>query len=140
MLAICLWAQSKPDTEIFIVREIKSLESDDFIMKDVSFSEGGTVFNMTTFVPNSSDDRVTFSLENVNIFMAKKISSKGHYLYDLVVQTRGRGTKIRMNGGEVSGTFPILKNSSNKTRILALVKAFTHLKKILGTEDSRSPF
>jgi len=140
LFTFCLLAQSKPETENFIIREIKTFESDDFIMKDVSFSEGGSVFNLTTAAPNSSEDRLTFSLDNVNIFMAKRVTVKGHYLYDLVVETRGRGGKVKMNGGEVSGTFPMVKGIANKTRILSLVKAFTHLKKILGTEDSRLPF
>ena len=137
---IGLFAQSRVDTENFIIREIKTFENDNFTVKDVSFSGGGSVFNFTTYVPNNSDDRMTFALGNVNIYPAMKLTSNGLYRYDLVVETRGRNCKIRMNGGEVTGAIPMLRDVANKKVVDSLVKAFTHLKKLIGTEDSRSPF
>ena len=140
LLSLNLLAQNRFDTESIIIRELKTFENDNFTIKEAAFSEGGSVFNYTTYIPNSSDDRLTFNLENVNIFTAKKVTAKGHYQYDLMVETRGKGGKIRFNGGEISGAIPLIKNVSNKNRIDALVKAFAHLKKLLGTGDSRSPF
>ena len=91
-------------------------------------------------MPGSTDDRLSFSLEGVNVFMAQKMTPKGDFQYDLVVETRGRNGRLQINGGEVAGSIPILKNIANRNRLQTLKKAFTHLKKVVGTEDSRTPF
>ena len=137
LINIHLAAQTKPETIEFITKEMKSFESDSYRVKEVYFSEEGTVFNYITYLPGIGEDRLVMPLANVNVFMAKKVATDGHYYYSLMLETRGRTGKIQINGVDTLGTRLIVRGMSNKTRIQRLQLAFNHLKRLLSGADSK---
>jgi hypothetical protein len=140
LCAASVAAQTLPETQAFIIREFKSFETDKYSVKDISFSEGGMIFSFVSGVSFQSDHKVSLSLDSVNVFMARRTTPNGDYLYDLAAEARGKSGKLQVNGNPVFGAVRLLENSSNKTKMQQLEKAFAHLKKLLGTEDSRTVF
>lgn len=119
-----------------IIQKLKTFESDGFIIKDINFfdkeawfPDDGRIFNITTSTTGKADERLSFQLRDVDIYMARRLNQKGEFQFDLVVETQGRSGRMFENGKYITGTRRILKNAGNERRIQALADAFNQLKK-----------
>lgn len=120
-------AQTKVETMDFIVKEFKIFERDEHIIKELAFSEDGSVFTFKSYVPTKPERKLTIPLKEVDIYTVRKKGADGQPRYSLVVESKGRAGRFKLNERNISGVHTILKNAQNPRRLEGLVKAFSHL-------------
>jgi len=131
-----LFGQSKIETVEFIIREMKSFGNDAQEIKEIEFSDNGSLCKIKTAVPGQMNEKtLEISLSEVDIFACTKIVKMGTdeyvYLYSLLASSRGRNGQIRKNLSKRSGTEIILQNTLNGQKIKGLESAFAHLTELV---------
>lgn len=132
LLGSNLFAQSKTDIIDNIIREIKSCENEQMEIKDVEFSDGGSVCKIKTAVPGQLMEKsIDLPLADVDIFSSTKIVKIGKdeyiYTYSLVASPRGRSGGLRKNMTRSMGAEVILPKMLNGQKIKRIESAFTSL-------------
>jgi hypothetical protein len=137
---VAAFGESTSSLAQFIVQEIKSCESAQFEIKEITFSDGDAKFRIA---PSMTGSSLEFSLVDVDVYTIRTLRKTGKdeyaFAYSLVVTTRGRTEGIRKNMSRVAGTEIILGNILNGQKIKNLERAFTRLtERVTGREQRRS--
>lgn len=132
-------AQTKVETIDFIIKEFRVFERDEHIIKNISFSEDGSVFNFKSYVPPKPERKLTIPLKEVDIYTIWQLGANGTRRYSLVVESKGRAGRFQVNDRNVFGVRTILKDARNPQRLEALAKAFAHLT-MLDTKSGKPLF
>jgi shikimate kinase len=129
-------AQSKEETMDYIVRELQAAESEGYVVKEVAFSEGGSVLSYRTLITGNQERKLVIYLKDVNVFYKRLNTIKDNPeikrnqdldYCDLLVESRAGKKGFRINGSAVEYPKKILENILNERKVKSLEKAFGHL-------------
>jgi hypothetical protein len=107
-------ARSRNQLMASVIREIRALETEDFIYKEVEFSADGSSLRVLFKSRTGREELRVMDLATVNFFRARKSGAIQPPSYQVMVETRGRQGTIQVNGRREQGTFPLLPLTTNK--------------------------
>jgi hypothetical protein len=129
-------AQSKEETMDYLVRELQAADSEGYVVKEVAFSEAGSVLSYRTLIPGNQERNLVIYLKDVNIFYKRINTIKDNPeikrnldldYCDLLVESRAGKKGFKINGSAVPYPKKILENVLNERKVRSLEKAFGHL-------------
>ena len=126
------FAQSREETMMYITQEIKALESDEFTITELKFSENGKNFIYKSYLKGHGERALSFTLDSVEFYPVTHKDSAGPKHYSLVVECRGKKEAILVNGSRFQRSTTILDQSANRVKVKGLAKAFNHLASLVA--------
>ncbi len=134
------WAQSREETFAFIDREIRSLETRTYFVRELSLSADGATFTYRKRVTLSRgpDKGLVIPLKDVDIFCATCHHPEGYDTYDLKVRTRGKDATLTYNHLPYRGTKNLVRGLLDPRKAKALDQAFNRLIRL--ARGSQDPF
>ncbi|MDR3672817.1 MAG: hypothetical protein P4L36_18375 [Holophaga sp.] len=111
---------------------MRACENDQFEIKELRFSDGDSVFKVTTSIPGQlADKTVEINLADVDIYTKRTAIKSGKddytYAYSLIATNRGRANGIKRNMTRVTGSEVLLRQILNGRQVKALEMAFIRL-------------
>ena len=121
------FAQSRQETITFLTREIRSYETDTFIVKELAFPEEPAAFKLRTYQKQAHEIVFEIPLASVEFFTRHIRAHGSPNQYELMVKARGRNGRFKVNGFNLPGEKLLLPADTNGRKVRALAKALNHL-------------